>query len=125
MGLTTMHWIESLSQAAATSAVSGIWQGLLLAAGVGLCFRLVPKTSAAIRFAVWTAVFVVIALLPFLHLSGRSHQTISVPGAVIHLDVRWSFAIAALWAALSLVRAGRLAMSAVRLRGLWKRCDIG
>jgi beta-lactamase regulating signal transducer with metallopeptidase domain len=124
MGLTTMHWIESLSQAAATSAVSGIWQGLLLAAGVGLCFRLVPKTSAAIRFAVWTAVFVLIALLPFFHLSGRSHQSISAPGAVIHLDVRWSFAIAALWAVLSLVRAGKLAASAVRLRGLWKRSTL-
>ena len=60
MGLTAMHWIESLSQAAASSFVSSIWQGILLAAGVGLCLRLVPKTTAAVRFTVWTAVFLVI-----------------------------------------------------------------
>jgi hypothetical protein len=43
---------------------------------------------------------------------------------MIHMDVRWSFVIAALWAALSLVRAGKLAMSAIRLRGLWKRSTL-
>jgi hypothetical protein len=42
-------------------------------------------------------------------------------GAVVHVDVRWSFAIAALWLMVSLVRAVKLAMSAVRLHGIWKR----
>jgi hypothetical protein len=37
------------------------------------------------------------------------------------VDVRWSFAIAALWLAVSLVRGVKLAISAVRLRGIWKR----
>jgi hypothetical protein len=41
--------------------------------------------------------------------------------AVVHVDVRWSFAIAAIWLIVSLVRAVQLAMSAVRLRGIWKR----
>jgi hypothetical protein len=40
---------------------------------------------------------------------------------MVHLDVRWTFAIAALWLMVSLVRAVKLAMSAVRLRGIWKR----
>jgi hypothetical protein len=42
-------------------------------------------------------------------------------GAVVHVDVRWSFAIAAVWLIASLVRAVKLAMSAVRLHGIWKR----
>ena len=41
--------------------------------------------------------------------------------AVVQVDVRWSFAIAALWLMVSLVRGVKLAMSAVRLRGIWKR----
>ena len=41
--------------------------------------------------------------------------------AVVRVDVRWSFAIAALWLAVSLVRGVKLAMSAVRLRRIWKR----
>jgi hypothetical protein len=40
---------------------------------------------------------------------------------VLHVDVRWSFAIAAVWLIVSLVRGVKLAMSAVRLHGIWKR----
>ena len=41
--------------------------------------------------------------------------------ALVQVDVRWSFAIAALWVMVSLVRGVKLAMSAVRLRAIWKR----
>ena len=43
---------------------------------------------------------------------------------MIYMDTRWSFAIATLWVFLSLVRAGRLAVNAFRLRGLWKRSTL-
>ena len=112
-----LHAWEPLSQFAAGSLVSGLWQGLVLAAGVGLCLRLMPKTTATLRFAIWTVAFLVLALLPFLHPSMGNAAT---PGAMVHIDVRWSFAIAALWLLLSLVRAVRLAISVVRLRTLWK-----
>lgn len=107
---------------AADSVVSGLWQGFILAALVGLCLRVMPKTTPAIRFTVWTAVFAVLALLPFFcAYTGRAAQTSSVRGAMVQLDVRWSFAIAGLWMLLSLMRAGRLVLSALRLRALWKR----
>jgi beta-lactamase regulating signal transducer with metallopeptidase domain len=48
-------------------------------------------------------------------------SSVAGPAALVHVDVRWSFAIAALWLIVSLVRAVKLAMSAVRLRGIWKR----
>ncbi|WP_179637262.1 M56 family metallopeptidase [Tunturiibacter empetritectus] len=115
-----LHGAEGLSRVAAGSVVSGLWQGLVLAAGVGMCLRLMPKTTAAIRFAVWTAVFAVLALLPLLHAYGANAGG-EAAGAVVHVDVRWSFAIAGLWLAVSLVRAVRLAMGAVQLRGIWKR----
>jgi hypothetical protein len=122
MDLNLIRGMESVSRVVANSFVSGLWQGIVLAAGVGLCLRLVPRTTAAVRFAIWTAVFAVLAALPLIHaytlqigggMPGR--------GAVVQLDVRWSFAIAALWMIVSLVRAVKLAMSAVRLHGIWKR----
>jgi hypothetical protein len=122
MELHAMQWVDSLSQVAARSFVSGIWQGALLAAGVGLCLRLMPKMTAALRFSVWTAVFLVIVLLPFLHLSSTgAHPLMSAPGAILQMDIRWSFGIAAVWLLLSLVRAVKLAMSILQLRGLWQR----
>jgi hypothetical protein len=120
--LNLMQGVESVSRVVADSFVAGLWQGIVLAAGVGLCLRLVPRTTAAVRFAIWTAVFAVLAVLPLLHAyTLRTGGGIPGRGAVVQLDVRWSFAIAGLWLMVSLVRAVKLVMSAVRLRGIWKR----
>jgi hypothetical protein len=118
--LNFLHGVEGLSRVAAGSVVSGLWQGLVLAAGVGMCLRLMPKMTAAIRFVVWTAVFAVLALLPLLHACGVRTGD-EAAGAVVHVDVRWSFAIAGLWLVVSLMRGMRLAIGAVQLHGIWKR----
>jgi len=120
--LNLLHGVEGLSRAAAGSVVSGLWQGLVLAAAVWVCLRLMPKTTAAIRFAVWTAVFAVLALLPLLHAYGlRGDGETSGHSALVQVDVRWSLAIAALWLAVSMVRAVKLVIGAAQLRGIWKR----
>jgi hypothetical protein len=122
LDLNLMQGVESASRLVASSFVSGIWQGVVLAAGVGICLRLVPRTTAAVRFAIWTAVFAVLAVLPLVHVYGlRAVGSAAGHGAVVRVDVRWSFAIAALWIAVSLVRGVNLAMSAVRLHRIWKR----
>jgi beta-lactamase regulating signal transducer with metallopeptidase domain len=125
MILNPVQVIEGLSGMAASAFVSGIWQGIVLAAGVALCLRLVPKTSAAVRFLLWSAVFVVLALLPFLRLgaartAGGTAEPISLH-APLHVDMRWSFVIAAVWLVLSAIRAVGLALGAMQLRGIWKR----
>jgi hypothetical protein len=117
-----MQAVEGLSGVAAGVFVSGVWQGVVLAAGVGLCLRLVPRTTAAVRFVLWSAVFLVLALLPFVRngavrMAGRA----AAAHSPVHVDVRWSFAIAAIWVLLSVVRAGNLGISAVQLRRIWKR----
>jgi hypothetical protein len=122
MDLNLMHGVEGVSRLVASSFVSGLWQGMVLAAGVALCLRLVPRITAAVRFAIWTAVLVVLAVVPLLHAyTLRTGGGMPGRGPVVQLDVRWSFAIAALWLIVSLVRAVKLAMSAVRLHGIWKR----
>jgi len=120
-----MQNVESVSRAVANSFVSGIWEGVVLAAGVGICLRLVPKTTAAVRFAIWTAVFGVLAVLPLVHVYSLDSSAVA-PGrsAWLQVDVRWSFAIAAVWLAASLARGVKLAASAVRLRGIWKRAEV-
>lgn len=122
MELNILQSIEGLSQFAAAAFVSSLWQGVLLAAVVALGLRFAPKMTAAVRFAVWSAVFVVILLLPFIQAwVSRSHSGIASSGAGIQLDVRWSYAIAAVWSVFSLVRGAKLAISGLRLHGLWKR----
>src|SRR5258708_16970873 len=121
MDLNLIHGFESVSRLVANSFVSGLWQGIVLAAGVALCLRLVPRTTAAVRFAIWTAVFAVLVALPLVRAYTLRAGGASGHGAVVHVDVRWSFAIAALWLMVWLVRAVKLAMRAVRLGGILKR----
>ena len=122
VGLNILHSIGSLSQLAAAAFASSLWQGVLLAAAVALGLRLVPRLTATVRFTVWSAVFVVILLLPLLEAwVSRSHAGMGYSGAAIQLDARWSYAIAAVWLAFSLVRGAKLAISGLRLHGLWQR----
>lgn len=125
MILNPVQVMEGLSGVAASAFVSGIWQGIVLAAGVALCLRLVPKTTAAVRFLLWSAVFLVLALLPFVRLdAARSAGLAAAPISLhspLHVDMRWSFAIAAVWLVLSAIRAVGLALGAIQLRRIWKR----
>lgn len=119
-----MPGLEYFAQGAGAFFISGIWQGFVLAAGVGLCLRLIPRTSASLRFAVWAAVLPVIVMLPFVeHLSGRG--ALQGTGAslfpTLQLDIRWSFAIVAVWAAMSLMRTIGLTVHGVRLWSLRRR----
>lgn len=127
MELSTMYWLHFVSQGAANVLVSGIWQGFVLAIGIGLILRLVPGVSATTRFTIWSVVFLVLALLPFVHIPHENIPHFVQAGAIpsashpfFHLDVRWSFAITALWLIASLFRASSLSLHGFRLRALWR-----
>jgi bla regulator protein blaR1 len=129
-GNSILTSFRALSEHAAALAVTAVWQGTFIAGGLALCLRLVPRTSASHRFAVWAAAFVTLAGLPLLTLfsdfhstvvagvSSQAHELTAAPW--LSLDARWSLAIAALWVAFSLLRAGDLAIHSLRLRKLWK-----
>jgi beta-lactamase regulating signal transducer with metallopeptidase domain len=115
----------NLSQGAAAALLTAVWQGALVAGTLTVCLRFVPRTTASLRFALWAAGFVLVAVLPFLPalVTGRaSHAVVGGASAGhvwLQLDVRWSVAITAIWALASLYRAGDLAVHCLRLRRLW------
>ncbi len=118
--------IQTIAQVAATALISSLWQGIVLAAMIWVCLRLAPRTTASVRFVIWSAVFVAMALLPAVSMVIGHHSFVSataVPsiGPAIVLDSRWALAIAALWACFAAVRLAMLARNASRLRSLWKR----
>lgn len=121
---------------AAPLAVTALWQGAVVAAGLALCMRLAPRAAAAHRFAAWAAGFSVLVALPFVpalsHLvaagAGSNIEVASLPSTAhtwpahpwLAINDRWSLAIAALWVLLALVRAIDLGVHTARLRKLWK-----
>ena len=113
-----MELFTHLSAAAAGSLISAVWEGLVLAACVALCLRLLPGITAAARSLVWSVVMVLAVALPFAHLSGSA--AVAGGGKQWHVDERVSLAIACIWVSLSLVRAAQLLRSAIYLRGIAK-----
>ena len=122
-----LHWVARF---AAPVAVTALWQGVAVAGALALVFRVSPRVPASHRFAAWAAGFIAVAALPlapqFLHTAGSGEGSgVTAAGAIhqpwLQLDLRWSVAIAALWAAFSLMRAVDLLAHTARVRRLWKQ----
>ena len=124
---------RGFSQAVAPVVVTALWQGSILACALAACLRLAPRVSAAHRFAIWSAAFAALVLLPALPiLIGAFSGGVSAVGALslgstrtsgeplLRLDLRWSLAIGGLWIAASIARAVDLGIHSLRLRRLWK-----
>lgn len=125
------HW-------AGPAAVTALWQGAVVAAGLAICLRLFRQVGAAHRFAAWAAGFSMLVALPFVPalanvLAPGTDSTLgaaspslgsfasgSLAHPLLQLSDRWSLAIAALWLLLALARLVDLAIHTGRLRGLWK-----
>lgn len=122
---------EGFARAAGATLVTSLWQGAVVVCGLEICLRVMPRISAAQRFAIWAAGFVVSAGLPLMSLMhfgaggdglrlGGSGPAQNPVGPMLQLDARWGLAIAALWVAGSLMRGASLAAHSIRLRRLWK-----
>ncbi len=116
----TMPHTEMLVSMAGTALVTALWQGFVLAASVGVCLRFVPRSTAAMRFAVWVAALLLICALPLVESgwAGPRHAP------VLTIDGRWAMAAAVLWLALSLVRACELGWHASRLKALARSATV-
>ena len=126
MMLPAASVLTDLSKAATGSLVAAVWQGLLMAGAAAIGLKLLPKTPAAVRFAIWFGVFLLLTVLPIVALwPGHPASVVAASGsghsAWLVLDERWCVAIATLWALASLIRAFTLLVAAFRVRALWTR----
>jgi beta-lactamase regulating signal transducer with metallopeptidase domain len=116
------HLTSPAAAMAASSLLSAVWEGAVLALCVVLCLRLFPHLSAAARSVVWMNVFLLLVSLQFVpYLVARISTPSSGHPAPVHLNLLWSFVIAGAWLLLSLTRGIQLLSSAIRLRGLASR----
>jgi len=134
MNLTALFPVfNAVADRAADIAVTALWQGALIAGILAICMRVVPRVSAAYRFAVWGAAFAVLVCLSVFSFVPQSsagavraataQMAQSATRPWFSVDARWSLAIAALWLGVSLYRAADLAIHSVRLRKLWRNAE--
>jgi beta-lactamase regulating signal transducer with metallopeptidase domain len=115
-----MHALLAVSQFIAQACIAGLWQGLALISAVAILLRLVPRVSAAVRFAVWAFAFALAAIMPLLHLPAPSVLKPHEASAMVHLGAGWGLAIAAIWTVFVLGRGAQLLMHGISLRCIWK-----
>jgi hypothetical protein len=113
--------LHVVSPAVADVLVASVWQSLLLTGAVALCFRLIPRVPAGTRSGLWTAVLVLIVLLPAI--SMLVPHSFGIHGRAVHVAADWSLSVVCFWALLSLFRLGQLGLSAARLRTLTQSAE--
>lgn len=113
--------LHIVSPAVANLLVASIWQSLLLTGTVALCLRLVPEVPAGTKSGIWTAVLVLIVLLPAISMAAP--RAGGQAGRAVHLANDWSLGLVCFWAAMSLFRAVQLLLSAARLRMLARSAE--
>ncbi len=103
--------------------LNGIIVGMALAAALWLLLRVLPRSSAATRYAVWSAALVAILSLPLLMLRAPAlgEQGSGLPGAaILRLPTPggWVLWALAAWLAISAALLTRLAWSYRSMRRL-------
>ena len=114
---------QIVAQSTAGALIAGLWQSALLVAGVGVVLKVVPRTTAAARFAIWTAVFCVSAGMPVAGVlfGERTGAIAGVAAGHLQVDPRWSYLIAGVWLVAAVVRLAGLAVQGWKLRAVWMR----
>lgn len=108
---------------AAGALLSAVWESVVVVACVAVCLRLLPGITAAARSIVWSVVFLLLVLFPFVGMAG-GREVSGVVGreAGLHVvDVRWAWVLVGTWVLLGVMRAAQLVRSAIHLRGISKR----
>ncbi len=116
-----MNQLTAFSSSAASGLIAAIWQGALLAICVALVLRLLPGLSAAVRSAIWLAVFTLATVLHFVPAGTTAARGIGQHP--VELAAVWSVAFAAVWLALSALRAVQFGLGALRLRDVLRRAQ--
>jgi beta-lactamase regulating signal transducer with metallopeptidase domain len=112
---------SALSAVAVSSLIAAVWEGVVLALGVALCIRFLPRLSAASRSVIWLNVFLLLVLLHVLpSFRGPVGIAQSAHASPILLRPGYGLLIAALWVVLSLWRGAQLVLSAHRLHQLFR-----
>jgi len=99
-----------------------VWQGILLCAATRLILKVIPNTTARLRFVVWSVVFCVSVGMPVANFGGgfSGGQAGVAAGPQWVLDPRWSYLLASVWLLAAAYRLGGLSLQVFGLRLLWK-----
>ena len=130
-----MNWLNFANVAAATAlstALNSIWLGLLLAALAAVMLRVMPRSNATTRHAVWfTTVLLTLTMPPLFLQVPRSSTVLSsvrlaaapVPLAV-PVTAEWPVYVVLAWLTITVILLARVVWSLHHIHGLKRRANL-
>lgn len=123
-------WADFLSAAAVSGALNSLWAGMLLVALAAVVLRLLPRTNAATRYAVWfTALLLILAMPAVLLIPRHSPAVTAVVASVevrpaplaIPVTASWPVYLALGWLAITALLLARIGWSLAHIIRLKRR----
>ena len=129
-----MNWVELANVAAAvavSSALNSLWLGLLLAALAASMVRLLPRSNATTRYAIWFTTLLLAVASPALLLIPRpapaaAASAPALPSApwIVPVTAQWPVYAVVAWLAITAILMARVAWSLVHIHGLKRRATL-
>ena len=129
-----MNWLELANVAAAvavSSALNSLWLGLLLATLAAGMVRLLPRSNATTRYAIWCTALLLAVVTPALLLIPRTApasaaMATALPSApwIVPVTAQWPVYAVVAWLAIAAILLTRVAWSLLHIHGLKRRATM-
>jgi beta-lactamase regulating signal transducer with metallopeptidase domain len=129
-----VNWVESVNLAAAmavSSALNSLWLGFLLAALAGGMVRILPRSNATTRYAIWFTALLLAVVSPVILLiprpaSASAASTPALPSApwIVPVTAQWPVYAIVAWLAIAAILLARVAWSLAHIHGLKRRAAL-
>src|ERR1019366_511986 len=129
-----VNWVELANVAAAvavSSALNSLWLGLLLAALAAGMLRLLPRSNATTRYAVWFTALLLAVATPAMLLIPRpapasAASAPALPSApwIVPVTAQWPVYAVVAWLAITAILVARVAWSLAHIHGLKRRATL-
>src|ERR1700674_10055 len=118
MSLPLTHLFEAFARDGMGAMLNALWQGVVLATAVWCVMRLVPRTSAGVRYTVWCATLAAMLTLPLLALRSAGLCCFGYLQSLppLTLPESWARALFATWYVIATLLIARLIWNYVRLQ---------
>jgi bla regulator protein blaR1 len=122
-----VNWIEWVNAAAAmalSGALNSLWTGLLLAALAALAVRMMPRSNATTRYAVWWIALVLALAVPVVipFVPRPAAPSLAVPAPAIHWTVpvtaEWPVYAVLAWLGMAAILLARVGWSLLHIAAL-------
>lgn len=126
--MSWLDWTNIVAAVTVSTALNSIWLGILLAGLASVMVRLVPRSNAATRHAIWFTALLLVIVTPVLLLiprpttaSALASPAVASAPLTVPVTAQWPVYAMLAWLAIAAILLARVAWSIAYIHGLKQR----